>query len=108
LEKYDGHEKSAGAKGSDCFVQYRIHRFKKLWHCMTRPIPEIDVIDDETVAKQRSMTVAEKIQLIGELNRQARVRAATRLKHDHPEWTKQQVLAEIARLMVCKDEEYFK
>jgi hypothetical protein len=75
---------------------------------MTRPISKIDVIDDETFAKQRSMAVAEKIQLIGELNRQARVRATARLKEDHPEWTDQQVLAEIARLMLCKDEEYFK
>jgi hypothetical protein len=75
---------------------------------MARPIPKIDVIDDETFAKQRSMTFAEKIQLIGELNRQARVRADARLKEEHPEWTDQQVLAEIARLMLCKDEEYFK
>jgi hypothetical protein len=75
---------------------------------MTRPVPQFDVIDEETFAKQRSMTVAERIQLIGELNRQARARAAERLKLDHPEWTDQQVLAEIARLMLCKDEEYFK
>ena len=75
---------------------------------MTRPIPRIDVVDDETVAKQRSMTVAERIQLIGDLNRQARVRAAARLKVEHPEWSDQQVLAEIARLMLCKDEAYFK
>jgi hypothetical protein len=75
---------------------------------MTRPIPKFDVIDDETVIKQGSMTVGEKIQLIGELNRQARERAAARLKEVHPEWTEQQVLAEIARLMLSKDEEYFK
>jgi hypothetical protein len=75
---------------------------------MTRPIPKFDVIDDETFAKQSSMPVAEKIRLIGELNRQARVRAAARLKEVHPEWTDQQVLAEIARLMLSKDEEYFR
>jgi hypothetical protein len=74
---------------------------------MTRPLPKIDVVDDETAAKYRSMTVAEKIQLVRDLNRQARARAATRLKMEHPDWTDELVLAEVARLMLSGDEEYF-
>ena len=75
---------------------------------MTRPFPEIKVFDDETIAKYRAMTPAEKVQLIGDLNTQARARAATRLKTEQPGWTDQQVLAEVARLMLAGDEEYFK
>lgn len=54
------------------------------------------------------MTPAEKIQLISELNRDARARAAARLKLEHPDWTDELVLAEVARLMLSRDEEHFK
>ena len=46
---------------------------------MNRVIPDFEPMDEETVKKLRSMTIAEKIQRIGELNIQARERAAARL-----------------------------
>ena len=75
---------------------------------MDRPIPEFDIIDDETAAKYRAMTPAEKIQLMDELNRQARERAAVRLKQQHRDWTADLVQAEVARRMLNGDEEIFR
>jgi hypothetical protein len=75
---------------------------------MTRPVPSIDAIDDETAAKYRPMTIAEKVQLMGELNKEARARAAARIKVEHPDWTEQLVLAEVVRLMLSGNDEYFK
>jgi hypothetical protein len=75
---------------------------------MSRPIPNFEVVDDETAAKYRAMTPMERIQLVNELNLQARERAARRLKERNPAWTPEQVQAEVARLMLAGDEEIFK
>jgi hypothetical protein len=75
---------------------------------MNRDIPKFDVLDDETAAKYRSMTPAEKIQMASDMNQAARKRAAARLKHEHADWDEQQVNAEVARLMLSGDEVYFK
>ncbi|MFO0792306.1 MAG: hypothetical protein U0805_22835 [Pirellulales bacterium] len=68
----------------------------------------IPTLTDEEVARYRAMTPAERLQLVSDLNTQARVRAASRLKLEHPDWTDPQILAEVARLMLSGDEEYFK
>lgn len=74
---------------------------------MTRPIPHFDIVDDATAAKLRLMTPAQKVQLVGELNKAARLRAAQRLNCRHPEWSNEQVQAEIAKRMLAGDEELF-
>lgn len=45
---------------------------------------------------------------MGELNKEVRARAAARIKVEHPDWTEQLVLAEVARLMLSGKYEYFK
>jgi len=75
---------------------------------MNRVIPDFEPMDEETVKKLRSMTITEKFQLIGELNCQARERAAARLQHQFPEWSAEQIQAEVARRMLNGDEEIFK
>lgn len=64
-------------------------------------------MDEHTIAKYRCMTPAEKIQLMSDLNQAARERAATRLNRENPGWNDAQVLAEVARLMLNRNEEYF-
>ncbi|MEX0642254.1 MAG: hypothetical protein WD468_06110 [Pirellulales bacterium] len=74
---------------------------------MSRDFPRIHVIDEETAAKFRSMTAAEKIRMAGDLIVAARKRAADRLKIEHSDWDDQKVLAEVARLLLCGNESYF-
>lgn len=71
---------------------------------------EIDMVDlsDEEIARYRAMTPGEKIQLVSKLNDEARARAAARPKREHAYWTEHEVLAEVARLMLSGDDEYFK
>lgn len=74
---------------------------------MTRQIPKIDTLDDEAVAKFRSMTPGEKIQMASDLNRAARIRAAERLRNSCPNWSEEQLQAEIAKRMLAGDYDFF-
>jgi hypothetical protein len=69
--------------------------------------PSIFEFAEKLIAKYRSMTPAEKVQQINELNKAARERAAARLRTEHPEWGDKEILAEVARLMLSGNEEYF-
>jgi hypothetical protein len=65
------------------------------------------VYNDEMIALLRSMTPAQKIERVNELNRAARMRAATRLRRENPLWNDEDIQAEVAKKMLSGDEEYF-
>ena len=65
----------------------------------TRPL-RIEVIDDDLVDALRDKTPAERIQMIGAANRTARLLASAGVRFQHPDWTEEQVQAEVIR-RVC-------
>jgi hypothetical protein len=61
------------------------------------PTTLFDVIDDDLAAVLRTKTPAEKIAMVDAENRTARLLAAAGVRYHHPDWTVEQVQAEVIR-----------
>lgn len=59
----------------------------------------IEVVDPAQAEAYRRMTAAERVAIIGSVNRAARKLIAAGAKTLHPEWTQEAVQAEVARRM---------
>lgn len=74
-----------------------------------RPIEEVlgemELISEKQAAYFRSLTVAQKIEIVCELNRQVRRQVAGRLRCENPDWTDQQIQAEVARKFLNESDE---
>ena len=74
-----------------------------------RPIEEVldemELISEERAAYFRSLTVAQKIEMVCELNRQVRRQVADRFHRENPDWTDQQIQAEVARKFLNESDE---
>jgi hypothetical protein len=66
----------------------------------TTRILRIEAIDDDLVYALRDRSVADRIQMIGAANRTARVLAAAGIRYQHPDWTEEQINAEVKK-RVC-------
>lgn len=64
----------------------------------------IKVVDAGHAAVLRTMTIAERVAMIGDANRTARAMVAAGTHSLHPEWADQQVQAEVARTMQQRNE----
>jgi len=62
--------------------------------------PPVERLDPTWLAILREKTPAERIAMALDANRTARLRIAGQLQTDHPDWTPEQVTAEIARRML--------
>ena len=62
-----------------------------------RAIPNFDVIDDDLAAVMRTKSPAEKVAMVDAANRTARLLAAAGVRYFHPDWTEEQVRAEVIR-----------
>lgn len=60
---------------------------------------QIEVIDDDLAAVIRSKEVYERIAMVGECNETMRTLMASHLRERHPNWSQEQIQAEIARRM---------
>ena len=60
----------------------------------------IEVIDRQYAAILAAKTPAERIGMVAEANRMARLLAACGIRHIHPEWSEGEVQAEVARRML--------
>jgi hypothetical protein len=63
-------------------------------------VPElsrIEVIDDATAAMFRAMTPAQRVAQTASAYRAARILAAAGVRHQHPDWSDEQVAREVAR-----------
>jgi hypothetical protein len=65
----------------------------------TRP-QSIEVVDDDLAAVLRHKTPAERVEMIAAANRTARTLAAAGARFQHPDWSEQQIKAEVIR-RVC-------
>ena len=61
---------------------------------------QIEVVDPFVAECLRQRTFAERMEMVFEANRTMRLLIAGRLKTDHPDWTDQQIQAEVARRML--------
>ncbi len=66
---------------------------------------EIEPISREHVEYLRSLTFAQKVAMVGELNRCVRQHMVERLRTQHPDWTDQQFQTEVARKILNESEE---
>jgi hypothetical protein len=60
----------------------------------------IEVLDEEMAEVLRHKTPAERLQIAFGCNRMARLVIEGHLRTIHPDWTDQQVMAEVARRML--------
>lgn len=67
-----------------------------------RPIDprRIELLDPAMKAMLRDKTPAECIRMVAECNRSARLRMAGHVKTTHPEWTNEQIQAEVVRWLM--------
>jgi hypothetical protein len=61
---------------------------------------QIEVIDEEQAKVLRGKTPAERVEMILECNETMRLLISTRLRTWHPDWTDEQVEAQVARRML--------
>ncbi len=61
---------------------------------------DIEVVDEDLVAVLRQKTPAERIEMVAAANRTARLLAAGGIRFQHPDWSDEQVQAEVKR-RVC-------
>lgn len=59
----------------------------------------IEVIDREFAAILAAKTPAERVAMVGEMNRMARLLMAAGTRNLHPDWTEDQIQAEVIRRM---------
>ena len=60
----------------------------------------IEILEPEMVAVLRDKTPAERVAMVFDANRTLRLRIAGHLLTCHPDWTSEQIAAEIARRML--------
>ena len=65
------------------------------------------VYNEVRISWLRSLTPAEKIRLVEELNRTGKQRAAARLRRENPTWTESEVQAEVTAKWMSGVEDYF-
>jgi hypothetical protein len=65
-----------------------------------RPTPRVEVIDEATAARLRQLSPAESIALVGDANITARALVAAGARRLHPNWTEEQIRAEVAGRML--------
>jgi hypothetical protein len=63
-------------------------------------VRRFEVIDDNFAQVLRSKTPLQRVQMIGAANRTARILATAGARFQHPEWTDEQIQAEVIR-RVC-------
>ena len=63
-------------------------------------IGHIEIMDDATAEMLRGKTVTERIEMVFAANRTMRLRIKTGLRTRHPDWSNEQVTAEVARRML--------
>lgn len=61
---------------------------------------QIEVVDSFVAKCLRQRTFAERMEMVFEANRTMRLLIAGRLKTDHPDWSDEQIQAEVARRML--------
>lgn len=61
---------------------------------------QIEVVDPFVADCLRKKTFSERMEMVFEANRTMRLLIAGRLKTDHPEWSDEQIQAEVARRML--------
>lgn len=61
---------------------------------------QIEVMDDDMVEVVRRMSGAQRLQAANAMFNAARKMIAARVREQHPEWTEDQVRAEVARRML--------
>lgn len=61
---------------------------------------QIEVVDDEMAAVLRAKKPHERIAMMGECNETMRALIAAHLRERHPDWSPEQVQAEVARRML--------
>jgi hypothetical protein len=61
---------------------------------------KIEVIDGDLAAVLRAKTPAERVEMISAANRTARLLAAAGIRYQHPDWSDEQVQAEVIK-RVC-------
>ena len=65
---------------------------------MPRPFPKkIETIDDEMLPFLRAMTGAERLQVANRMFLSTRRMLTTHLTAEHPDWTAEQIQAEVSR-----------
>jgi hypothetical protein len=69
---------------------------------MSRPLQphQIELLDDAMVEILRAKTPAERLAMAFDCNRTMRLRMAGHLRTRHPDWTEEQIHAEVARRML--------
>ena len=60
----------------------------------------IEILEPEMVEVLRGKTPAERVAMVFEANRTMRLRIEGHLLTQHPEWTREKILTEIARRML--------
>jgi len=61
---------------------------------------QIEVVDDAVADVLRSKTIAQRVEMVFAANRTMRLRIEGHLRTEHPDWSDEQVLAEVARRML--------
>ena len=66
----------------------------------TRSSPAIESMDDAIVETLRRKTAVECVAMIGDSNQTARILSAAGVKYLHPDWSADEIRAEVARRML--------
>ena len=61
---------------------------------------QIEVVDDAVADVLRGKTVAQRVEMILDANRTMRLLIETGLRTRHPDWSDEQIAAEVARRML--------
>jgi hypothetical protein len=64
---------------------------------MNRPVLNIETLDPAMVEVLKAKTPAERIAMVGEANRTARILAEAGARYLHPDWDDAQIQAEVVR-----------
>ena len=63
--------------------------------------PCVEQLDPIVAQILRRTTVAERIAMMGDANEMARLLVAAGIRYRRPEWSEEQIQAEVARRMLC-------
>ena len=64
-----------------------------------QPSPHIEVLDEQIASILREKTPAQKVAMIADAHRTARILARAGVRHLHPDWTEEQIQREVLRRM---------
>jgi hypothetical protein len=62
--------------------------------------PAVELIDPTVIDLLRRQTPADCIAMVGDANETARLLSAAGVRYQHPDWSEEQVAAEVARRML--------